>query len=418
MKDLIPRYANADWYTRQKHDPRVYVTGGIAEAARQIQWTAVPIAESSIEKQVAEGRFDLNPRLSFRELMETAVDLAESRLVEATSETAQAQLLRVGAASLSYGWYLQWGTTWQEFCAQHQMTNLNAIHNPLQATAMPSRTGPQTTWRRSKIKGLNIEHIALKIMGGVDIENELYEDDQSGQIGDYMKHLGWAAARFEDAYSAGRVNGAAFSLGDMPEDAYPATSYAWTNHQGTSGTGPYNVNRYATGLGNRPAAFGVLEYGRFVFAYNSLLQARDISGQKLMIRPDTLVHSTTDKLNADVLLKSSYLAYIAGRAGATAATAPTSQIGGQFSINAVSNYVNRSVCNIYLQPWEWYLCEAKRGLVFNRRTPVEIMQEAPNAGRSFREDITSYRSRMRMEVDWLDSSFWFQGNDGSAVGTF
>jgi hypothetical protein len=74
--------------------------------------------------------------------------------------------------------------------------------------------------------------------------------------------------------------------------------------------------------------------------------------------------------------------------------------------------------NRYLQDWEWYLGTANKGLVFQRRSPWEIVQEVPNSGADFSSDNIRFKSRCRFEVDWIDSSFWIQGNDGSAVGTF
>lgn len=412
MRTQIPRFADIDWYRQTRGPARIHPA--IAEAARQIQWHAD--AERPLQEQAVKGDYAPNPDLSWSDLIDFALEEGESGcLREAGSETAQAQLLRVGASSISYGWYLQWQTTWQEIALEDQMNNRMAFHNPIQSVDMPRPTGAQSAYRRTNFRGLDIELIAEKFMSGIDIENELFEDDQSGQINGLLQKLGQAAARFEDAFTAGRLNGAAFVIGD---DTYPATSYAWRNSEGTTGTGPYNIARYGTGRGNRPAAYSALDYPGFALAYHGLRQARDIKGQKMMVKPDLLVTSTTDTLNADVLLQSEFLAYIAGKGGKTLSDADSGTIGGQFSKNIVKNYVNRVVTNLYLADWEWYLGCSKIGLIFGRRSPVEIMQEAPNAGASFRYDLTSYRSKMRFTVDWVDSSFWWQGDDGSVAGSF
>jgi len=61
----------------------------------------------------------------------------------------------------------------------------------------------------------------------------------------------------------------------------------------------------------------------------------------------------------------------------------------------------------------WILGDPKKCLVFQRRDPLEIVQEHPASGTSF--DIESYRfkSRSRFEVGMIDSRFNFLGDDGT-----
>jgi hypothetical protein len=74
------------------------------------------------------------------------------------------------------------------------------------------------------------------------------------------------------------------------------------------------------------------------------------------------------------------------------------------------------VISRFLPRKAWALGEAGKGIVFQRRDPLEVVQENPMSGMAYSNDIYSFRSRARWEPDWIDPRFWFLGNDGT-VGT-
>lgn len=209
------------------------------------------------------------------------------------------------------------------------------------------------------------------------------------------------------------MGGAAFTIG---EDSYAASDYTTINANGTTITGPFSVNLYATGVGNRPAAFGQLNYPGFAFAFEALSNGQDRQGVRMMIVADSLVVSTFDILHADTLLQSEYFAAIPGLSGLALTDAGNAgALRGTYSKNVVKNYVQKKVVNIFLPRGAWLLAQSGRGLHHQARTPMELAQEVPLAGQSFDYDETRYRSRRRMNVGWIDSRFWFMGNDGSAT---
>lgn len=411
MRRVIPTVADIDYLEASK-DPRVRIKPAIAEAAREIQWTRVPLTEASIEEQVSKRTFDINPQLSWKEVWDFAIDEAETTLREANSEQALGQLMRAGSQTLANGWYLSWPASWPQYLATGQSDKRAEFYPPLHGSQFPSRTGRGVAYRNTRVLGLDRELINFKWMGGEEFENELFEDDQTGQISQRLQRLGEAMRQLEEAYVAGRLNGAAFTVGD---DAYPASNYTDRNHLGTAISGPFSVNMYTTGEGNRLATFHQLDYPNFAELYENAMKARDLSGVKKMIVPDILVVSPFDTLHADTILQSEYFAAIPGLAGQTASNATAGALRGAFSKNVVKNYVQEKSVNIYLRRGEWYLGVKNKGLLFQRRTPMQLVQELPLAGRSFEEDKTRYRSRQRFEVDWIDSRFWLQGNDGSAA---
>jgi hypothetical protein len=57
--------------------------------------------------------------------------------------------------------------------------------------------------------------------------------------------------------------------------------------------------------------------------------------------------------------------------------------------------------------------DPKRGFVFQRRDPMEVVQENAQSGDSFRMEVYAFRARERFEADWIEPRFAYLGNDGS-----
>ncbi|HXI01815.1 MAG TPA: hypothetical protein VNI57_01435 [Candidatus Saccharimonadales bacterium] len=415
-KELIPTVADIG-YLRDCREARVRISPEIAEAAESIQWTRVPLTESSMEEQVAKGTFEINPHLSFREVLDYCLDNYRDTLREASASTAQGALLRAGSQTLANGWYLKWPAQYESYFSLGTSDKFAERFPPRHGSAFPRRASEGVTHRTSRMVGYEIEIVNQKWMGGEDIPNELFEDDQTGQVGLRLQHLGESARAWEEAYAAGRLGGAAFTLGP---DSYAASAYTWLNHQGGTGTGPYSANRYATSVGNRPSSFSAaqLNLPNFILAIEALYGALDLHGIKMMVQPDTLVVSSFDVINADVLLQSQYIAGISGLQGLSLTDAGNAgALRGPFSANVARNYVNKKALNIFLPRGAWYVGQSGRGIHWQNRTPLALEQEAPNAGASFDFDETRYRTRKRCESEWIDSSFWYQGYDGGGSTT-
>jgi hypothetical protein len=408
--EQIPQIADIG-YLEESKLPELRLRKAVAEVAKEIQWTKVPLSEVSLEKQVEEGKFAMNPSLSWRDIRDMALEESEDGVLrEVSGEQALAQLTRAGAQTVANGWYLATEVSWPEYVLEVGSNKRAEFYPPLHGSAFPSRTGRMQPYKVQRVLGLDRELINYKWMGGEEFDNELFEDDLTGQIGQRLQRLGEAMRVLEEAYVAGRLNGAAFTVGD---DNYPASNYTDRNYLGTTISGPFSVNMYGTGEGNRLASFAQLSYDTFIEMYENLLNARDLQGKKMMVTPDILVVSTFDVMNADVLLESAYMSAIPGYRTETASTGTAGALRGTFSKNVIRNYVRQKAVNRYLRKGEWYVGQSNRGIIFQRRTPMTLVQEMPTAGKSYELDITRYRSRERFEVDYLDSRFWGQGNDGS-----
>ena len=182
--------------------------------------------------------------------------------------------------------------------------------------------------------------------------------------------------------------------------------------------GPFSTSFYgtkgATSYGNRLTTFAQLSMQGVRTALQALRQAFDPLGVPIAVRPDTLVVSPFDEVNALTLLNSTLYPGTQGLGGQTVSNATSGSLTGAFANNMLKGMLELH-SNIYLPSGAWLVGCKGKGLAFQRRDPLEVVQEVPNSGESFNTDTIRFRSRNRFACEWIDSSFWFQGNDGTAV---
>ena len=116
-----------------------------------------------------------------------------------------------------------------------------------------------------------------------------------------------------------------------------------------------------------------------------------------------------------MLINSTYYPSGAAAAGAT---------GGAFAINplhsiadiTVSRFMFKSDGTVSGDSKAWYLLDdSKPWFVLQLREAVSVIQEAPNSGSDFALDEVRFKARSRMNADFIDPRFAYQGNDGSVV---
>jgi len=372
--------------------PDVHLTPEIAKVAESINW--------------------LNPRLKWSGVVKMAVENYR-KLNEAHSSTALSQLLRAGVQTIANEWYKRKPVGYPDYVLETTSDKRQEFYAPLYGAARPSRTGRGVPYKEQRVKGADREIINYKYMGGESFERELFDDDQTGQINQRAQALGEAMRDLEEEYVAGRFRGIAFTAGS---DSYPASTFSTVNYNGTSITVPFSVNMYYTGSGNCPASYVQLSFFAMKTGYEQLLDARDPLGLKIAVNPDTVLVSGFDFLNVRTFLNSTWYPAVPGRGGETVANAASGYAGTQYAENVIRGLMNPAY-NRYLPQGAWYMGEGKKGFVFQRRDPLEVVQELPQAGQSFDTDTYRFRNRARWEAEWLDSRFWYQGNDGTASVT-
>ena len=379
--------------------PEVWINEKIKKASEAINWD--------------------DPNLSFKQLRTFAtqkyVELRESNPAQAFG-----QLLRVGIQTIANQWYQRYPNEWPKYTTEVSSGRRMEFYAPIFGSQLPKRTGAGEPYTESRVVGVDREIINFKYMGGESFDRELFDDDQTGQIRQRAQNLGEAMGTLEEVYSAGRLLGS-YSGGSQGTSltiagvTMPASTYATTNADGVAISGVYSTTMYSStaGDGNRLATFAQLSFPALKQLYSQMLNAKDPLGVKLASAPDLLIVSTFDAMNARTFLNSTWYPAVQGLATQTSATA-TSGVAGQFgAINPFNGVLNLAT-NVYLPNGAWVLCQAKKGLVFQRRDPMEVIQELPQSGQSFNTDTYRFRSRSRWEQEWVEARYYGLGNDGSA----
>lgn len=351
---------------------------------------------------------------------------------EANSELALGFLLRKGIQSAALDWYSrQTSTVWNQVCELAGSETLAEFYAPLYQGQIAAEVQTGVGFPEGRVIGED-SFLRNRKFGLIEsFEQELFDDDRTGQIRQRAGRLGSAMAITESVYFASRFVGAARNYMNL---SVAASAYTTTDYLGATVSGPWQTSLYGSNDGNRPVTYGILSMGHVKAAYTALLNARDPLGNKIVVDPDTLLVSTQDKANADILCAAGYYPAVPGQSsaalannpvqGGTSATAGSSQgvyagfPGGMMSKNPIEAWGVKPVCERYLPDWVSALGQKGRGIVFQERTPNQVIEEAPNSGSNFAFGVKRYRTDRRFECDWVGggSRFWYLLNDGTVTG--
>ena len=356
--------------------------------------------------------------------LDSAIE-ASRKVREAVPETALAFLLRKGIQTISNDWYNAVPREWQEYALVANSDAVAEWYGPLYGSTVASRVARGDRYPEGKIIGEDSVLVNYKFGLIESFDRELFDDDQTGQIRQRAQRLGQGMAITENAYAALRFIGAAGTYANLQ---VPVSGYTTLNVDGVTVTGPWSATLYQSGtgaFGNRPSIYGALSLTLLKQGWSDMLNAKDPLGNKIIVNPNTLLHSSKDALHAPMLVSPPagvpYYPAPIGLSGQTASTAASGTVGGGvFGANPFMGLGIKPVLARFLTDWAWSLGERAKGFVFQERNPLEVIQEAPASGAAFEVDAFRFRSRRRFEADWITggSRFWWLGNDGTVTGSF
>lgn len=337
-----------------------------------------------------------SPQLSFRRLRESVTDKAV-RLRESNPESAFGSLLRAGIQTFALNSYQTVPVVYPDLVTEVTSRRFQEYYAPLFRPNLPKAVARGQRFQENPIAGLDRTLINFKFGMIETFERELFDDDQTGQIKNRASQMGENFKIMEEIYVMGKIIGAGQTSQGVAVP--PDVTFFDTVPAGATGTGSYN-----TAKGNRPAAFGRLNQPNLESADISLMNITDDLGNKFLVSPNTLLVSPIDKFVGAKLLNSTLQPSVP--------TANAGDTGYVMTVNALQGLYKLLVSR-FLPTKVWILGDPKKCLVFQRRDPLEIVQEQPASGVSF--DIESYRfkSRSRFEVGMIDSRFNFLGDDGT-----
>lgn len=347
--------------------------------------------------EVAAAKIDwFSPELSFRRLRESAYNTA-ARLREANAESAFGQLLRAGIQTYAINSYQTVPVVYPDLVTEVSSRRFQEYYAPLFRPNLPKRVDRGQEFQDNPVAGLD-RHLTNQKFGMIEsFERELFDDDQTGQIKNRASQMGENFKIMEEIYVIGKIIGSGLTSQGVVVD--PDDTFTDTVPAGATGNGSYNTSK-----GNRPNPFVRLSQANLESADISLMNITDDLGNKFLVSPNTLLVSPIDKFVGAKLLNSTLQPSVpSASADATGFTMTINPLQGLYKL-LVSRFMPSKA---------WILGDPKKCLVFQRRDPLEIIQENPASGQSFSQEVYRFKSRSRFEVGMIDSRFNFLGDDGT-----
>jgi len=365
------------------------------------------VRESTRQSCVKACKVDPYEQIDWQDPDFSVLKLRESlvgKMREAVAESSFPQLLRAGVQQFMFDAYQTVPTIFQDLVRVTSSNKYEELYAPLYNSELPEEVLPGEPFPDSRIVGLDV-HVRNRKWGRLlAFQRELVDDDMTGQISQRAANLGQLMRYIEELQVMIAIVEAADTFGKVA----------------TTG--------YTTAIGNTPSAPGGLSQSGLEEGDVGLQNMVDPLGNFMLVMPDTVLVSPSDKFNVLKLLNSTLQPSVPGAAGQTVNTASSGGTGWTMTINPlqgeytakVSRFLPGSTTKLGGPGLKgpglddshgaWFLMETKKSVVFQDREGLEIVQENPTAGTSFELDEYRYRVRRRFATQMIDSRFAWRGN--------
>jgi len=365
----------------------------VSETEKVMKETAARYGITDYKKVLDFNRADFSAK-KFRE----GAYAVASKLKEAQAELAFGQLLRAGVQNIFNDIYQAVEVTYTAAVREAASNKRQEFYSPLERVGFPKRVEKSDSFPETNFKGLDIELINIKYGMQIAFERELMDDDQTGQIASRASQMGENARIHEEAYVWGRMmNDTSASLDGekIPMSSTYATPYSATGIHGA-------------GLGVNALADGRLSQGQIQSGWILAKKMKDQSGRPIVVMPKILAVSPQDIFFAEVLLNSAQSPSMS-----STQSADIGKVGGIMGVNPIKNLVG-VVSSRFIADYGALLIDSGKGFVFQRRDPQEVVQENPQSGPAYSQEIYRYKVRSRWEADFIDPKFMINLNPGFA----
>lgn len=369
-----------------------------------------------------KARFNFkSPKFSIRGMREATYRVA-SKFRETNPEAAFSAVLRAGVNNFANQWYTLTKTVYEQIVAVTPSSHAVEPYAPIARGSIPTRVPRGTPFREVKIQApADIQIINEKFGALSSAPQELIDDDQTAQIVDRMMDIGPNMALLEEAWVMGKFispSGGTLYKGEIIPASYTKPSIE------TSSSWPWSTALLGGGQ-NRLTTYIVFNQNSVQGADYILSVQQDQNGNFMAVDPDTILAGPGLKfLTAKLMNDSWYPSTVpmlggGGQAGSTVigGVGPTSTATA-IGVNVTENGMKgmyRPVISRFLPPQAWALGMAHRGMTFQMRQGLSVVQQMPLSGSSFSNDEIVWRSKARWAVEVIDMRFWCLGNDGSAT---
>ena len=329
-------------------------------------------------------------------------------LKEADAASSFVQFLRAGVQSITNSMYSATPTTYEDWVTVIQSNKDTELYAPNHGVSFPRQVGPNEFYPEVGVAALDLELQNRKFGDIYALQYELAEDDQTGSfqrqaglMGEYMKVLVevWVMGKLASVANAQYIDVKIPVSETKPSNE---TTYPWST-------------ALVGGGANRPATYTILTQPGVQAGFIGLMNQKNLQGIKMMVNPNRLIIGPSQTFDASVLLNSAY--YPSGAAAAGA-------VGGAFSINPIKGIADLTVSRFMFKndgtvagdSKAWYLVDdSKPWFVVQMREAMTVIQEVPNSGSSFEQDVVRFKARSRFNADFIDPRFGWQGNNGSVT---
>lgn len=391
------------------------------EASRKVRFALASKAVKESQKHVMESfrvdmtdksRFDLSdPFFSFKGMRESCAKLS-TRTREASGAAMFSALLKAGINNIANDWYQLTDTVYEKIVQVTPSTHAVEPYAPMARGASPRRVPRGTAFKNTKLQAVADIQILNEKFGAISsVEKELIDDDQTGQIMQRLQDIGPNMALLEEAWVMGKFispSGGTTYQGDL----IPASTTKPSIE--TASSWPWSTSLLGGGR-NRPTSYTVFNNNLVQQADYYLMIQKDQNGNFMAVNPDTLLHGPGVKFVAAELMNSTWYPSTAAQLIGGGAVGSTSTNLGTTYANNVMKGLYQPVCSRFLPSGAWAVGKAYRGMVFQMREGLSVVQENPLAEVSFEADELRFRAKSRWMTEVIDMRFWFLGNDGSAT---
>ncbi len=331
---------------------------------------------------------------------------------ESIAATATPQLLRAGVQMAFNNMIENYtGTTYEQWVQVVSSDKDTELYAPLDGLSFLGERGPTEKYQESSIAGLDLK-LKNRFFGQIlAIDNNLYDDDQTGQLQKLVGDMAeWTKLLYE-VYCYGKlasVAGASYAGLSIPQSE-TKPSYE-SNYPFTTSASPFRGGGF-----NRPVTYtGITQLG-IQAGINTLLTQKNQLGLIMNVNPKGLICGVQNQFDAMVLMNSTLNA-------TAAATNGSGSLGGNMAVNPLQNILDVSVSRYIFDhngsanslSKAWYIVDkSKPWFVLQLREAGSVVQENPLSGESFDRDITRNKLKVRMNADFINPRFVYQGNNGS-----
>lgn len=280
------------------------------------------------------------------------------------------------------------------------------LYAPNHGVSFPRQIGKNEKYPEVGMAALDLEMKNYKFGSMWTVGQELFDDDQSATIAAQSGMLGEYLAVLAEVLCMGKLA----SVANMKYIDYVIP---------TSETKPTNEANYpwsaalVGGGQTKATTFSRFTQASFQTGRVVLKNQRNLQGIKMQVAPKRVICGTNQELDVKTVLNSSYYPQGAATAGGNYGAFAANILKGVADVT-VSSYMFKQDGTVNGDSTAWYLVDdSKPWFVLQMREPVSVIQENPESGQSFEEDIYRFKSKCRQNADFIDPRFAYIGNDGS-----